>query len=571
MKSLGIFVAFSIHTSSCFHGNSGISRRIMTHPRHHPAQLKASNEESIRTQLREKNEDLSDLSAKELKSFGVVPDSLREKLTQEVSFIGQLANKVIETIDDAYFGSLEEPTYEGKKEKVVVLGSGWGSHAFVSSLDARKYDTIIVSPRNFFLFTPMLAGAAVGTVEYRSITQPIRSANPDVDYLEATCTDIDTEKKTLECELVVCEGTSCEISDFTLHYDHLVIGVGATTNTFGIPGVKENCNYLKSVEDAAKLRRGIGNCFERANVPGLTAEQKEAALTFAVIGAGPTGVEFCAELCDFIEQDVPKYYPKLVPYVRVKVIEASDKVLMAFDSALQAKAIETLQARTAVEGGLPLVEVLLKAGVQEVTPNKIKLSNNQSLPYGLAVWAAGIGPLPLILDMTKRIEEQAALQNVARGKLVVDPWLRVKGCPGVYAIGDCAMVEGSVYPATAQVAAQQGSFLARLFSRNYNLSSEGSVPTCIGRVGLGQNVPSATAGYAKGFQFLNLGILAYLGDSQALAQIQVDEATIKGSGISGFALWRSVYLTKQVSMRNRVLVALDWLKTRSFGRDLTRL
>jgi NADH dehydrogenase FAD-containing subunit len=500
------------------------------------------------------------------------------KLTAQPPFATVVVNKALEALDEALPKEKVQPNgapeYLGgppSKERVVVLGSGWGAHAFIDGLDADKYDCTVVSPRNFFLFTPMLAGAAVGTVEYRSISQPIRSVNPGVGYLEATCTHIDAAAKTIECELVVCDGAACEIRDFSLSFDHLIVAVGATTNTFGIPGVQEHCFFLKQVEDAAKVRRGIGNCFERASVPGLTDAQREAILTFAVIGAGPTGVEFVGELCDFIEQDVPRFYPSLLPYVRVKLIEASDKVLMAFDSELQASALETLRSRVSVSpsrgSDKPLVEVLLSAGVKEVKPDEILLSDGVTVPYGLAVWAAGIGPLPLVKDLAQSIPEQASLDG--RGKLVVDNWLRVCGAPGVWALGDCVTIDQKPLPATAQVASQQGAFLARLFTRNYDLS--GAAPKIVGaKQGLVQQFGDAD-GYAKGFNFLNLGILAYLGDSKALAQVNVDESVVKGTGAAGFALWRSVYLSKQVSWRNRALVAIDWAKIRLFGRDMTRL
>jgi len=89
---------------------------------------------------------------------------------------------------------------------------------------------------------------------------------------------------------------------FTVDYDYAIVTIGAATNTFGIPGVRENCNFLKQIDDAVRIRTSIVNCFERANLPGLTEEQKRATLTFAIIGAGPTGVEFASELRDFVEQ-----------------------------------------------------------------------------------------------------------------------------------------------------------------------------------------------------------------------------------------------------------------------------
>lgn len=94
---------------------------------------------------------------------------------------------------------------------MVVLGTGWAAHALLKEIDATKFEVTTVSPRNFFLFTPMLAASAVGTVEYRSITEPIRKVNPEANYLEATCTGIDVSSKTITCENVVCEGTTCTI------------------------------------------------------------------------------------------------------------------------------------------------------------------------------------------------------------------------------------------------------------------------------------------------------------------------------------------------------------------------
>lgn len=99
----------------------------------------------------------------------------------------------------------------------------------------------------------------------------------------------------MTCESVVCDGNSCEIEDFTINYDRLVVTIGAQTNTFGIPGVREHCCFLKQVEDARRIRSAIVNCFERANLPGMTDEARINNLTFAVIGAGPTGIEFAGK------------------------------------------------------------------------------------------------------------------------------------------------------------------------------------------------------------------------------------------------------------------------------------
>ena len=112
------------------------------------------------------------------------------------------------------------------------------------------------------------------------------------NYLEGSAVDIDPKTKKIVCDSVICEGNTCEINDFEVEYDKLIMTVGAQTNTYGIKGVREYCCYLKQIEDARRIRTAIVNLFERANLPGLSDEERKAILTFAVIGAGPTGVEF---------------------------------------------------------------------------------------------------------------------------------------------------------------------------------------------------------------------------------------------------------------------------------------
>lgn len=490
-----------------------------------------------------------------------------------------------------------------KKERIVVLGTGWAAMSFLKEIDSDLADVTVISPRNHFVFTPMLAGASVGTVEFRSICEPIREINRQANYLEATATHVDTSERTIQCQSVVCDGNSCEIDEFDVPYDKLVVTVGAQTNTFGIPGVRERCCFLKNVDDACRIRTAIINCFERANLPGLDDEEKERNLTFAVIGAGPTGIEFAAELRDFVEQDGPKYYPNLLKFVRIKVIEASSTVLAPFDKTLQEEAIQQLNRDVQIQmdsnndedhDRFRLTELLLDASVKEVEEKVIVLNDGKKIPYGMAVWAAGNGPLPFTLDLIKNLgNDQQKEQEVARGRLAVDPWMRVVGSEGtVLAFGDCSCITqgGQQLPATAQVAAQQGEYLAGLMNKKFNLT-----PTKIKSNKEGiifpppERVPDVTKStlsdaiasfamnnnddHAKPFQFLNLGILAYTGGGSALAQVTPapDAPPIKGKGVFGNAVWRSVYLSKQVSWRNRLLVLNDWTKRQIFGRDVTRL
>ena len=603
--------------------------------------LYGQSEEDARAELREKNE-----GSGASKLDGGVSDGnydldkeLLTRLKSKRPYLSIVTERLMQAVDDYQqasriknsgieFGSNKS----GKREKIVVLGTGWGGHAFLKTIDSSKYEVVTISPRNYFMFTPMLAASAVGTVEFRSICEPIRNVNPLADYLEATATAVNPDKKTVVCESVKCEGASCEITEFEVDYDHLIIGVGATTNTFGIKGVKENCLFLKQIEDANNLRKALAYCFERANIPNNTEEERKNALAFVVVGAGPTGVEFTSELRDWIESEGKKYYKHLLKYVTLTLVEAGPSVLAVFDKALQEEAMRSLTERKSdlISEGIideEMTRILTSSGVSEVQEKLIKLGDGSTLPYGFCVWAAGNGPIPFISNLIDGIGEQKEAQGQARGRLLIDSWCRMHGAPNVYAIGDCTFNPESPLPATAQVASQQGSYLGRVFSKGYDMNMPVGKPPSrrIGvhddgglgggaesrsaskgmseRLGVGQlgvkadeetwaefidieasatSAERSTAStpdardrknleYAKPFQFLNLGVLAYIGASRALAQVSVDEKLILGSGPIGFLLWRGIYWSKQVSWRNRVLVTLDWIKAILFGRDIGNL
>jgi NADH:ubiquinone reductase (non-electrogenic) len=239
--------------------------------------------------------------------------------------------------------------------------------------------------------------------------------------------------------------------------------------------------------------------------------------------------------------------------------------------------------------------------LREVSDKTLLLSNGEVLPYGFCVWAAGNGCLPFVQSFIDSMDEQKSMQATARGRIVTDPWLKVLGTKNIFSIGDCAFIKENPLPATAQVASQGGAYLGRLFSKGYSLATTAMTPpyrstdpdasdktlhyfsqqSRIGALGidpvkaLDSSSAAVAAGlnitdieFARPFQFLNLGILAYVGASKALAQISVDDKFVLGSGTLGFLLWRGIYWFKQVSWRNRFLVGIDWFRSRLFGRDI---
>jgi NADH dehydrogenase FAD-containing subunit len=179
-------------------------------------------------------------------------------------------------------------------------------------------------------------------------------------------------------------------------------------------------------------------------------------------------------------------------------------------------------------------------------------------------------------------------QNKPR-KLFVDPFLRVIGARDVISLGDCSSIIDNPLPPTAQVAGQQGAYVAHLINRKYNIGTGGidmlppwkpsenlsladkifsSVTDSIADSTDEDSVPIVVL--KKPFEFLSLGIMASLSSSEAVAQVEAFDGKLNVWGQPAFLLWKSVYITKQVSVRNRILILFDWIKTQVFGRDLSQ-
>ena len=206
------------------------------------------------------------------------------------------------------------------RERVVILGSGWAGYSLCRRLDHKKYQVIIVSPRSYFVFTPLLASTAVGTLEFRTALEPIRNRRNKASFVQGWGFDVDLYNKTVTIEEAIAdpnqslaltasrhEGkdeTQLQLEKvsktrkgqlFDLKYDKLIIAVGAYMQTFNTPGVRENANFLKDVGDARKIRKRLLECFETAALPTTPDDIRKQLLHFAVVGGGPTGIEFSAE------------------------------------------------------------------------------------------------------------------------------------------------------------------------------------------------------------------------------------------------------------------------------------
>ncbi|KAL8653759.1 MAG: hypothetical protein Q9210_001911 [Variospora velana] len=333
-----------------------------------------------------------------------------------------------------------ENTRAKDKPKLLILGSGWGSVALLKQLKPEDYHITVVSPVNYFLFTPMLPSATVGTLELRSLVEPIRRIVQNVKghFLRAEAVDVELSERLLEVTQTDANGVK---QNFYLPYDKLVIGVGSTTNAHGVSGL-ENCHFLKDISDASNIRNKILQNLEQACLPTTTDDERKRLLSFVVSGGGPTGVEFAAELFDLLNEDLGRSFPKILRNeVSVHVIQSRGHILNTYDEALSKFA----EARFAHDQ----VEVLTNARVKEVRPDKILFTQKdengeavtKELPMGFCLWSTGVAQT----DFCKAIAAKLDIQT-NRHALETDTHLRLNGAPlgSVYAIGDCSTVQNNV-------------------------------------------------------------------------------------------------------------------------------
>jgi NADH:ubiquinone reductase (non-electrogenic) len=409
-----------------------------------------------------------------------------------------------------------------RRPRLLILGSGFAAFRLLKRVDARAYEVTVVSRRNHFLYTPLLPSTVAGTVEFRTIIEPIRRARPGVRFFLGQAEALDTAACTVHCRSLDNEMA------WALPYDVLAIAVGAESQTFGVPGVREHAFFLKDLRDARAIRERVITSLERASLPGLDDQERRRLLHFVSVGAGPTGVRFAAELHDLLTADLRRAYPDLVDLVHITLVESGRTILSAYDEGLRDYAARQLRR----DG----ITIRLESPVTEVGADHLRLKEGEILPAGVVLWAAGFAPTPFVAGLS--------CQRGYSGRLVTDDFLRLPGQENVFALGDCACPRGQDLPQLAQVAEQQGKYLGDLL----NLRCRGLAP--------------------RPFAWRSRGTSSLIGGGKAIVQSPGGSRTF--SGFLAYQLWRSAIFTQLVSPKNKLVVPLDRLRAFVFGRDLSK-
>lgn len=398
----------------------------------------------------------------------------------------------------------------------LILGGGFGG-AFVAQILGRQGATL-VCPENFLLFTPMLPEAASGTIEPRHTVIPLRMMCPHAQLVLGNAVGLDESARIVHVESAW--------GRLAIRYERLVVAVGAVPRTLPIPGLAEHGRGFKTLADAIALRNHVLRQLEAADAADDPA-RAEAHLTFVFVGAGYAGVEALAELSDLV-RDALRYYPNLRSVRQHWVlVDAAPRILAEIPSRLGEYADRRLRRRGA--------DIRISTRLESATAGSVLLSDGTQLATETLVWTAGVKANPLLAEFGLPLDE--------RGRVKVDPYLRVEGRSIIWALGDCAWVPNQATPdhpdpPTSQHALRQARRLAK------NLR-----------------------GTPQPYRYAMLGQVATLGRFKGIA----DVLGIPFSGFLGWFITRTYHLYQLPLLSRKMRVVTDWTTSLFFRRDIAEL
>ena len=395
----------------------------------------------------------------------------------------------------------------GHRPQVVIIGGGFGGLEAARELADAPVDVTVLDRRNYHLFQPLLYQVATAALSPSEIAWPIRhllrrQANARVLLAEAVGVDLDKR----------CVQTSAGDQPF----DYLVVATGATHSYFGHPEWSDFAPGLKTIEDATAIRRRVLCAFEQAE--NAQAADREALLTFVIVGGGPTGVEMAGAVAELARDALARDFRHIDPReAKVVLVEAGERVLAAFPEQLAAYAARMLERLG--------VTVMTKTAVTGCGPDGVELGERR-LASQTVIWAAGVAASPLAVGMTGPHDRA--------GRAIVRDDLSLEGQPDVFVIGDAAAMkrpDGSPVPGITPAAKQAGRHAAKIIAARV-----------AGRKDAGA------------FRYRHAGDLATIGRSAAVVRFD----GLRLTGWIGWVFWGLAHIYFLIGLRNRVAVAFDW-------------
>jgi NADH:quinone reductase (non-electrogenic) len=393
------------------------------------------------------------------------------------------------------------------KPQVIIVGAGFGGLEAAKKLACKDVRLTVIDRTNYHLFQPLLYQVATAALSPADIAAPVRG-------ILSKCKNV--EVVLAEVESVDVEARKVKTKDQIFDYDYLILATGARHSYFGHDEWEKLAPGLKSLEDAVELRRRILLAFEFAEKTTDEAARK-AAMTFVVIGGGPTGVEMAGAIAEISRYTLAKDFRHIDPSkARVILIEGASRLLAAFPPDLSESARKQL-----VELG---VDVRTNARATDITESGVKL-DGEFIPCRVKIWAAGNNASFVGKTLIAPVDRV--------GRVIVNDDLTIPGHPEVQVIGDLANFShqtGEPLPGVSPVAMQQGRHAAHNILRMIR----GEKP--------------------RPFRYFDKGSLATIGRNKAVADLKFFHL----SGLPAWLAWLFVHIIFLVGFRNRVLVLIQW-------------
>jgi NADH dehydrogenase len=393
------------------------------------------------------------------------------------------------------------------RPRIVIVGAGFGGLWTAQQLADADADVFVIDRNNYHSFLPLLYQVAAAEIEPGQIAYPVRAILrklSNVNFVMDEVFSIDVQQQTVV------------LSSEEMHYDYLVLALGSRAHFFGVDGAAEHAYPLKTMSHALALRNQILRCFEQASHEP-DAEKRRQLLTFAIVGGGPTGVEYAGALTELIRKPLARDYPTIdLDEAQVLLIEGAAQLLGAMPDKLG-----NYTARRLAKMG---VELHLNTFVTGVSADTVQLSDGVAIPANTVVWTAGV--------QGETLAGQWSLPMGPGGRVRVLPSLQVDGLERVYAIGDMMYLEqdGEPLPMLAPVATQQGKFTA-------------------------QNIMHQMRGEpVEAFRYADRGSMATIGRNAAVAVI----ASRAFTGYFAWLIWLIIHLANLIGFRNRLIVLISW-------------
>jgi NADH dehydrogenase len=392
--------------------------------------------------------------------------------------------------------------------RVVIVGGGFGGLEAAKALRHAPVRVTLLDRQNHYLFQPLLYQVATAALSPADIAEPLRHI---VRHQE------NTEVILGEAERIDVEKKNVITPDGEIGYDYLILAAGARHSYFGKDEWEKFAPGLKNLDDALEIRRRMLCAFEIAEKTEDDAVRR-AAMTFVVVGGGPTGVEMAGAIAEIARITLVKDFRHIDPsQARVMLVEGAPRVLMQFTPDLS----ESARRQLADLG----VEVRLDVKVENVSEKGVSLGNGETIPCQTIVWAAGNAASPLGASLGVPLDKA--------GRVIVNEDCSIPGHREVFVIGDAAHFAsegGAPLPGLSPVAMQQGRHVAR-------------------QIGI-----LMAGGWTQRFQYFDKGTMATIGRAKAVA----DAGFMRFSGFPAWLAWLFVHLIFLVGFRNKLLVMVNW-------------